>query len=297
MMRKLTTLIAFLILCSSLSAAHSGKLYDLSIAAIFKNEEPYFKEWIEYHQLVGVEHFYLYNNGSNDNFIEILQPYIDNNIVTLIDWPDNDPPGWENKQYKWVYCTQVPAYEHCLKGQGKEETAWLAMIDIDEFLVPAEKATMTEVLNDYSGYPGIGILWQIYGTSDIYDLPPNTLLIESLCMTSVPEHPLNRGCPKMIVRPDFYGKFDWPPHSCSMKGSRQAITVGKDVAQINHYLNRTVSFFLNNKIKSKEHMNNRKLSEDEIDQWMRVGNEVADENLTIFRYVPELRKRMGYTCN
>jgi hypothetical protein len=40
----------------------------LSICAIFKDEAPYLQEWIEFHRLLGVEKFYLYNNNSRDNF-------------------------------------------------------------------------------------------------------------------------------------------------------------------------------------------------------------------------------------
>lgn len=296
-MRKLYTFLFILLSLSSLNANEWGKKYDLSIVAIFKDEAPYFKEWIEYHQLVGVQHFYLYNNGSSDNFNESLEPYVANGLVTLVDWPDQDREGWDDKQYKWVYCTQVTAYEDCIKGIGKEETTWLAMIDIDEFLVPTEKATMIEVLQDHDAYSSISILWQIYGTSNIYELPSDTLLIESLHMTGHPENGLNQRCPKMIIKPEHYIKFEWPPHHCSMRGIKKNIQVSKSVAQINHYLNRTISFFFNQKVKSKEHMNNRKMTDEEIEQWLLVGNEIEDEALTIFRYVPELRKRMGYPCN
>ena len=40
---------------------HSTKKHQLSICAIFKNEAKFLKEWIEYHRLVGVDHFYLYD--------------------------------------------------------------------------------------------------------------------------------------------------------------------------------------------------------------------------------------------
>ena len=40
------------------------KKYNVAVCAIFKNEAPYLKEWIEFNHLVGVEHFYLYNNNS-----------------------------------------------------------------------------------------------------------------------------------------------------------------------------------------------------------------------------------------
>ena len=39
-----------------------NKKYKISICGIFKNESCFLKEWIEYHEILGVEHFYLYNN-------------------------------------------------------------------------------------------------------------------------------------------------------------------------------------------------------------------------------------------
>ena len=58
----------------------NNKVY-LSITAVLQNEAPYIKEWIEYHRLVGVERFYIYDNESTDNVKEILKPYIDLGIV------------------------------------------------------------------------------------------------------------------------------------------------------------------------------------------------------------------------
>ena len=49
-----------------------NKKYRISICGIFKNEAPFLKEWIEFHEMIGIEHFYLYNNNSDDNFEEIL---------------------------------------------------------------------------------------------------------------------------------------------------------------------------------------------------------------------------------
>ncbi|WP_369598480.1 glycosyltransferase family 2 protein, partial [uncultured Muribaculum sp.] len=42
--------------------------HKVSLCLIFKDEEPYLKEWIDYHILIGVDHFYLYNNNSSDRF-------------------------------------------------------------------------------------------------------------------------------------------------------------------------------------------------------------------------------------
>lgn len=76
----------------------------LSVCAIFQDEAPYLREWIEYHRLMGAEHFYLYDNDSHDEFLEVLQPYINKRIVTLIDWPSSRDEEWVSHQ--------ILAYNH-----------------------------------------------------------------------------------------------------------------------------------------------------------------------------------------
>ena len=63
------------------------KKYRISLCGIFKNEASFLKEWIEFHRIVGIDHFFLYNNLSEDNYREVLDPYIKNGIVDLIEWP------------------------------------------------------------------------------------------------------------------------------------------------------------------------------------------------------------------
>ena len=53
------------------------KMYKLSVGALFKNEASILKEWIEHYLHHGVEHFYLINDNSTDNFLDVLQPYVE----------------------------------------------------------------------------------------------------------------------------------------------------------------------------------------------------------------------------
>ena len=52
----------------------------------FVDESNYLREWIEFHLMVGVDRFVLYDNGSEDNSREILDPYVAGGIVTLLPW-------------------------------------------------------------------------------------------------------------------------------------------------------------------------------------------------------------------
>ncbi len=299
MLNKFTWLAFFLVLfvanhVSRNSLQAESNIYNLSICAIFKDEAHYLKEWIEYHLLMGIDHFYLYNNGSTDHFMEVLEPYIQKKIVTLIDWPDQvttDQP--KTSPYFWVYYTQVSAYEHACKISAIKKTKWLALIDIDEFLVPITANKMIEVLEKYEDFPGIRLFWHVYGTSHIHTLPKNTLLIEALHLTCKPQH-FAHTMVKTILKPEFYDKFDWPPHTCIFKDNQIDIALPKSEARINHYINRTIEYVYLSKIQKKEHMENKKYSVDEINEILELGNDIEDEERVIHRFVPEMRKQMEF---
>ncbi len=126
--------------------------YRISLCLIFKDEAPFLKEWIDYHKTIGIDHFYLYNNNSTDNFMEVIDPYVKEGTVTLIEWP------MERSQNK--------CYEHCL-NTFKDETNWIGYIDADEFVVPKYKDNINEWFSKWSRFPAVKIEWLQFGTSGI----------------------------------------------------------------------------------------------------------------------------------
>ena len=126
--------------------------YEVSLCLIFKNEARYLREWIEYHRMIGVEHFYLYNNFSDDNYREVLCPYVERGIVTLIEWP-----------YKYA---QVAAYEDCYRRYGSG-THWLGYIDADEFINLLQDNDIKFFLSRYNAFPSILLHWRMFGTSGV----------------------------------------------------------------------------------------------------------------------------------
>lgn len=63
----------------------------MAICAICKNEAPYLGEWSEFHSLVGVQRFHLYQNRSADDYLSVLGPYLDEGVVELTEWPRLPP--------------------------------------------------------------------------------------------------------------------------------------------------------------------------------------------------------------
>ena len=113
--------------------------------------------------IIGIEHFYLYNNFSSDNYLEVLEPYIQAGEVTLTDWPV--PQG------------QMSAYQDCF-NRFRDETNWLAFIDIDEFIIPNKTDTIGEFLKPFEKRPAILIYWRFFGASGLIDRDINGLVVE-----------------------------------------------------------------------------------------------------------------------
>jgi hypothetical protein len=94
--------------------------FEVAICCIVRDEE-YLVEWIEYHSLIGVTKFYIYDNGSAITVNQTLATYIDSGLVEVITFPGE--------------VMQLPAYDNCLEQYGSL-CKWIAFIDADEFIVP-----------------------------------------------------------------------------------------------------------------------------------------------------------------
>lgn len=277
-----------------------GHRYHISVCAIFQNEALYFKEWIEYNRLIGVEHFYLFNNDSTDNYLEVLQPYIQEGVVEVIDWPSLHKDG------SWMQ-EQVNAYNYCIK-KALGITTWLAIIDLDEFIVPVQKNNLVEFLADFEGDPtlgGIKMHFQLYGTSFLPTLPTDRLMIESFVLKA-PTHYASKNFPnntviKSIVRPEAIqeyivhsGTYKQGYHTYPNGGYDRFLTpVQVDKIRINHYWTRAEDFFY--EVKIGRRMRFTGVERKRIEQKLVDLNQVEDK--VIFKFVPALRERMGLSPN
>lgn len=138
--------------------------YELSVVAIMKDEGPYLKEWLDFHILVGVQKFYLYDNGSTDNTTEVLAPYIKSGIVDYTYFPGERQ--------------QNPAYIDAINKHGAE-TRWLALIDLDEFIVPVKHKNLVNFLHTLpKNFGALVMTWAMYGSAG-HVKKPKGLVIEN----------------------------------------------------------------------------------------------------------------------
>jgi hypothetical protein len=172
----------------------------LSVCAIFKNEASYLAEWLTFYELIGVDHFFLYDNGSTDDVMAVLKPWLERGRVTLHAWAEH--PG------------QLRAYGHCL-AYHRRETRWIMYVDLDEFLFSPANQHLPSVLQHYEGCAGVAANWVMFGASGHQTRPPGLVTLAYTRRAGLQFRMGERG----LLRPggDPSRLMDYYPQACHIK--------------------------------------------------------------------------------
>jgi len=135
----------------------------LGVVSIIRDEAPYLGEWLAYHHALGVQHFFLYDNGSTDELHGVIERWVNHGLVTLLHWP---LPGG-----------QIDAYSHALRFYGPS-LDWLAYFDVDEFVVPLVDDDIPTLLARWPEAADVRVPRVDFGFSG-HRSPPGTLTIEA----------------------------------------------------------------------------------------------------------------------
>lgn len=258
--------------------------HELACVAIFQDEAPYLKEWIEYYKLLGATHFYLYNNLSTDDYEAVLSPYVANGEVELIEWFYKS-----SNETEWLE-VQKGAYNDAL-AKATGQIKWLVVCDLDEFFVPKNVDTLIEFLKQFelqNGIGGISGKWVMFGTSWVKQIPDNQLMIETLTM-SAPNYHVNS---KSIIRPERVLSYDHVhgPTGDGYKLGRKTFEIPTSALQINHYWSRDEWYLENIKIPRRAKWTT---DAQKCKLWAECFNQKENFGSSIQRFVPALRQNMG----
>jgi hypothetical protein len=268
------------------------KKYNLSICTIFKNEAKFFKEWIEYHRLAGVDHFYLYDNDSTDDYLKVLNPYLQEGIATLIRWPSLLKEKSEEDAFYWAMSVQIPAYENAILTKAIQETKWLMFLGVDEFLVVNQEMPLQQFLKQYETYPGVELSTDYFDAFNT-DIGSRKLLIETVVLTSTPEQNIYTEVAKLLFKPSECAGFTFYPYKCRFKNNQEAKRLTKIELGVNRYLNRSNQWNLHfRKRKERLPIDPKMLSEDETSNLLKENYLIEDENPSIHRFIPSLLKKL-----
>jgi hypothetical protein len=259
----------------------------LSVCGIVRGER-YLEEWVEYHRTVGVEHFYIYDNGAFAG--SFLKKQVSEGFVTVIPFPGK--------------CQQLNAYNHCLRN-FKNESRWIAFIDADEFLVPNKGSDLRNVLRNYEQYGGLAVNWLIFGSS-YHILRPIGFQIENYTHRARNDYAhkgeVHNQLVKSIVQPSHTIAVSTNPHiflyeegyyCVNEKFERVSGPISKNTTetiQLNHYYTRSYQDFREKIIRGRADVGGSR-SWDEFFEVDYYANAVWDYR--ILRFLPELKKRLN----
>ena len=150
----------------------------ISIISQFRDEAKYLKEWIEFHLLVGVDDFYLTNHLSADNYLEVLQPYINKGIVKITNLLKDVNVGENSFKNEQILLNHsMPIINKHIK---ESDSDWFIYLNVDEFLYPTKENNLKDILIKFDSNVGqIGVNWRLMGNSN-YRLKDGELIIEKL---------------------------------------------------------------------------------------------------------------------
>jgi hypothetical protein len=133
-----------------------GPRYHLAAMIRVKDEGRFLPEWIAHHVNLGVEHCFVYDNGSIDGTRERLTPFVERGLATHVQWP------------------QVPASpgaEHDFLTRFGASCRWVAFFDADELLFESVPGTLIDVLGRRARRPAVAVNTRYFGSAGHRTVP------------------------------------------------------------------------------------------------------------------------------
>jgi hypothetical protein len=258
----------------------------LNVCAIYRDEGAHLREWIEFHRLVGAERFFMYDNGSTDDHLAVLAPYLEDGTVVIHDWPSRQRP-------------QEPAYDHCLEAHG-DESRWIAFIDLDEYLFSPTHRPLPEILAGFEQYPGVVVNWAMFGTSGHLTKPAGLTIENFDHRKDYPPGSLEQV--KSIVDPARTERaltghlFAFREGAAvnerhESKEGPAAREVSFDLLRINHYAHRSREEYLEKLARPQVVGVEKKFPPNTLERRIKRSNAVRDDSIKA--YLPALRERIA----
>ncbi|KAL3809303.1 hypothetical protein ACHAXA_009427 [Cyclostephanos tholiformis] len=177
-------------------------LTSAALCGIVKDAEPYLDEWVDYNFGLGFHTIYLVDNSA-DHELRNWQDRRRNSGYSVRVIPK---PGTHRQMYSYHICA----------SEFKNDHAYMAFFDVDEYLVLKKHDTVDDFLRDHLPKGALQISWYIFGTNsrDMYSPLPVTKRFTLRDGTSESDrHPSEWHNVKAILKLSDYGQYPKSPHS------------------------------------------------------------------------------------
>lgn len=274
------------------------------IVGCMKNEAPYIVEWVAYHRQIGFDGFLIYTNDCSDGTDAILD-----RLQTLgyVQHRNNDE--WKGQS------PQQHALNMSLKEKILRDAAWVAHIDVDEFVnIRVGNGTVADLLAQMPDATNIAMTWRLFGHNGVERLQDDLVIAQF-------DHAAPRYCPKPHTNWGFktmtrnlgtYEKLSCHRPTKPVKDRLDALrwyngsgkvmsaqyhekgwrsdraNIGYDLVQLNHYALRSAEAFLVKRQRGRALHVDRSIG---LSYWMRMDWN-SHPDMTIKRNIPRVRAEM-----
>ena len=224
----------------------------VALCCIGRLENQYAVEYVDYYKSIGFDKIFIYDNNHDgeEHFEDVLQPYIDDGFVTVIDYRDKE-------------AAQLSAYNDCYTRYGNEYD-WIAFFDFDEFLTLVKDKDIKSYLSNFEDFQGVKINWMIY-TDNNFIKSDGRGVLERFTTPMEYDKVVTYDFPqnyhtKSILRGGI-NELKWNSTPHSIRGIKYADSVGRstndspfqpynyELAYIKHFHTKTIDEFINGKYK------------------------------------------------
>ncbi len=242
-------------------------------STMIQNCAPFVQTWMKYHMSIGIEHFYFYDNNSDDT--EQLKKNLEGFPATYIHWPF--PCGIpHNSGRSGQTCSQTRALY-------RDDHAFIALTDVDEFIHSPNSSLLNELKKvNISTHSGILICCQWFGCGKGVDFNGENFLEKLVYRKETSQtHKVGHG-PKSIVCPRNVDIF--AVHRPS-KG-KPMVHLDNETIRFNHYFTLTIGVYKRFRAR-KAHCDCEKLDAVYDDDVAQYWNRVKDKKQFVFISIPK----------
>ncbi|RNL55411.1 glycosyltransferase family 2 protein [Pedobacter jejuensis] len=281
----------------------------LCAVSVIKDEEKFVDEWLVYHKLIGVEHFFLFDDQVDSPLVGYIKAH--ENYCTVIPWSEINKIE-QNRQilaFRYAAINLIKNYE------------WVIFLDVDEFVVLRQDKNIRLFLSRFPHAAAVSLNWHLFGHNGFLNDPERLITTSLTKRKLIPHHE-----EKTFSRTDLIIGIN-SPHFCTMKIGERVDTNGKKftgkvspdktlIAHINHYQCRSFSRWMKRKDRGdvnyiestcpnseRWRVDEQSLFEKFISDIARNNNELEDSFLSKYKYKIQnglndiQRKRMNTKLN
>ena len=264
----------------------SGRDWFLTFVTRIKGEDLYLREWLEYHLLVGVEHFFLYDMDGGQVQAGILEPYEDAGVVTRIPWSHYEGTRLDRKKARFRHNKSSLAHQHFAR-HFRSRVCWAQKIDGDEFLYPLTGDNVIGPIRafDRNRLRGICVPRFNFGDNGHERRPPGVVIASYLKREATRSSQKDMANGEKLSGNQCRGAHRWA-YSLHKRGTFVSPDP-VDTLRINHYFTKSFEEF---QIRQND-TGQRRQTREQFDLRNRGCDAVDDDGM--LRFAPAVRLALG----